>query len=514
MRFVRKPRREAGALLRKRGRPSDIKVGVLLPIPYRAAMASLFMHLAYNTLNSLDGVVAYRYVYDASSDVVEALENDAPPLRDLDIVMVSLPYELDYPYAVRALSIAGVEVWRKRRRKPIVVGGGIAAYSNPAPLCELLDAVAIGDGEGLIERIPYAVRDGGVDALCDLKHVLVYGVCEDRVPKNVAPFEEIPEAILRQAHPLDEEPVYGSGVRIELSKGCPRLCAFCLEGHVTKPFRFVKFEKLVKSIERALEFSPYRRLVLYSLSLLDVPHATKVLDFLAEQGIEASLPSLRPDLLNDEVVKLVKRLGQRTITIAPESMDPETACRIGKCYDIDSLRRTVEKAAEMGLNIKLYLIAGLPGEDEESFVDNVAKFIKGLSTRSRSRLRISVNPLVPKPWTPMQFLAPTYPEIVGKRVLKALRRLSIDWELLSWREGVTQAAIALGGRDLSKLLIESGLESKGLRALRNYAKKVVVRFEWMEMVDVGVSKDYLRRRFEYFSSLDPRFRTAGASNTA
>ncbi len=513
MRFVKRSRREVGGV-RRRGRPSDIRVGILLPIPYRAAISSLFMHIAYNTLNTLEDVVAYRYVYNHAEDVVEALESDAPNPKDLDLLLISLPYELDYPYAIRSLHIVDIDVRRRRRAKPLVIGGGIAAYSNPAPLANFLDAVAIGDGEKLLEELPYAVRDGGLEALCDLKHVLVYGLCDERIPKNIASVNGVPEAVVNQIHPLDEEPIYGWGVRIEVSKGCPRLCAFCLEGHVTKPFRIAPLDQLLNGLEKALLRSPWRRVVVYSLSLLDVPYAKKLLNVLAEAGVEVSVPSLRPDLVDEDIAELLKRVGQRTMTIAPESMDPETACRVGKCYDPEKLRNVIEKASSMGLNVKLYLVAGLPGESEEAFVENVKKFVESLSSRARARLRLSINPLVPKPWTPMQFLSPTYPELVGKRIAKLLRGIGVEYEVLSWRECVAQAAVALGGRDLAQLLIEMGVERTGLHALRSYAKKMTVSFEWMDMVDLGIDADYLRRRFEDFSSLDPRFSNAGASNAA
>ncbi len=515
MRFVRKPRRELAVIERKRGRPSDIKVGILLPIPYRAAASSLFMHMAYAKLQSLEGVIAYRYVYDLESDVVEALEPDAPAPRDLDVLLVSLPYELDYPYAARCLHHGGIEVplKRDRGRKPVVIGGGIAAFSNPAPLKGVLDAVAIGDAEGVLEELPYIVANDGVEGLCELRKVLVYGVCEERIEKNATLLPD-PVAMARQLHPLDEEPIYGVGLRLEVSRGCPRLCAFCLEGHVTKPFRYYDLNTLLNVVDAWVSATPFRRVVLYSLSLLDVPYARQLLEELARKGIEASVPSLRPDLVDEEVAEIVRALGQRTLTIAPESLDPEVACRIGKCFDLDELAKVVRKAVALGMHVKLYLIAGLPGEDDESFVKNVNRFVNSLDPSCRRALRLSINPLIPKPWTPTQFLGHAYPYVVGAKLRKALRELRVSADVMDWRWGVIQAFLALGNESCSSYVVKWGLEGlrpSEARALLKEPRPTLSDRPWEHLVDLGVPPSYLLKRFEYLASFDPRWRSAGAS---
>lgn len=59
--MVFRPRKELNKV-NKKGKPKDTKIGILIPIPYRAASSSLFMHLAYEYINNLDDAIAYRYV--------------------------------------------------------------------------------------------------------------------------------------------------------------------------------------------------------------------------------------------------------------------------------------------------------------------------------------------------------------------------------------------------------------------------------------------------------------------
>ncbi len=468
------------------------------------------MHMAYSLLNELEGVVPYRYVYDYASDTLEALEPDAPMPRDLDLLLVSLPYELDYPYAARCLAHGGIRIPLKSERRPVVVGGGVAASSNPAPLLGVLDAVVIGDAEGILEELPYIARDEGAEGLCKLGAVLVYGFCSERVRKNVAMLSAVPRYALMQAHPLEEEPIYGCGLRLEVSRGCPRMCAFCLEGHVTRPFRFYSESSVMDAIERWLDVYPFKRVVIYSLSLLDVPYARRLLEELRNMSVEASVPSLRPDYVDENIVELVRDLGQKTLTIAPESLNPEVACRVGKCYDPSDLAKVIEKARGLGMNVKLYLIAGLPGESPAELAKGVKRFLDTLSEPTRRAIRISINPLIPKPWTPTQFLSHSYPYVVSKDLRKALRGVSASCDVMDWRWGVVQAFIALGDESTSRHVVDWGLE--GFRA--SEARKLL-RYEsrgrrvWEVMVDLGIPASYLRSRFEYLSSFDERWRSAG-----
>ncbi len=514
MRFVYRRRREV-LWIDKKGRPTDTKVGILLPIPYRAAMSSLFFHYAYLYLNSLENIVAYRYVYDVQSDTVEALDTSLNP-RKLDALLVSLPYELDYVYAVRCLQCMGL---LGEDRSTIIVAGGIAPTANPLPLSGLVDAVALGDAEGVLEEIVYGIerdRKRSLENLASMSSVFVFEVDGGRKRRNiVADLDRAPHPV-PQIVPHEEEPVYGKGLLLELSRGCSRFCSFCMEGHVSSPQRARSFDVVAKIVERGIEYG-YRRVIVYSLSLFDVPYADRLLEKLVEMGLEVSIPSLRPDYLDERRIELIRKCGQRTLTIAPESLDPETALVMGKRIDVDRLSEIVYACHRAGFDhVKLYLIAGYPGEDLEKHVNALNKFLDRvveMGVRKAKFIRFSINPLIPKPWTPHQFEAPRmvlerrrYVEELARRCESRIS--SCDVMDVEW--GFAQSVIALGSRETSKLVIRWGLYGPSLRGfwrafeetkhLLSYVDTGWEHPPWIDVLEPWIPLSYFERRYRYIYS--------------
>ncbi len=518
MRFVYRRRRER-APVSKRGKPKDIKIGILFPIPYRAAMSSLFLHYAYIALNQLEGVVAYRYVYDLASDTLESLDTSEPPTK-LDAILVSTPFELDYVALARIAIELGLAP-RKGYSKPILISGGIAPTANPLPLASIVDAVVIGEAEPILGELAYAVGEESrqaLEALAEIRSIYTPSMGTERVERCiVGDLDRAPHPAV-QIVPLEEEPVYGHGLRVEVSRGCRRFCAFCLEGHVTIPLRWRSLEILKRIVEAGIEYQLHRRVVIYSLSLFDVPHADQFLEFLADYGIEASVPSLRPDYLNRDRIELIRKLGQRTLTVAPETMVKDLGCSIGKCIDRDTMVEIVLHSYRAGFtHLKVYLIAGFPCEDVEKSLEEIQKFLEDVRKCGVSRakyVRFSLNPLIPKPWTPFQRLPPSYVldlEGVLRRAERVLETPISEIEVMDPEWGFAQAVLSLGSKETSKLILDWAMHGLSLRGFKQaleahrheltYIEKGWDTPPWVDIVKPPVPLTYLENRFAFLSRL-------------
>src|SRR5204862_508786 len=77
------------------------------------------------------------------------------PLREFDIIGFSVTYEGDYINVLRLLGMAGIPVRSADRGPghPLVLMGGVCAFSNPEPMAPFMDAVAVGEGEELVGEI-------------------------------------------------------------------------------------------------------------------------------------------------------------------------------------------------------------------------------------------------------------------------------------------------------------------------------------------------------------------------
>jgi len=296
----------------KKGKPNDIKIGILMPIPYNAAINSLFFQTAYEYINDLEGVIAYRYVYNIRDDVLEALDAEIN-INNLDAILISMSFELDYIYVARILDKINLLHRHKGFKKPILVAGGIAVTANPLPLADIVDVVVIGEVDEILRDMIYVVGDNEPLKYLETFNCVSISPFKDKAKRCFV--KDLNRALhaVKQFFPLNEEPVYGYGIRVEVSRGCPYLCAFCMEGHIQYPFRYRDMEIVWKIIEKGLESYMSKRVIFYSLAFFSIPYIDRFLNKLIEHSIEASIPSLRVDQVTKERLNVIKKLGQKTI---------------------------------------------------------------------------------------------------------------------------------------------------------------------------------------------------------
>src|SRR5262249_11871783 len=82
------------------------------------------------------------------------------PLADFDLIGFSVTYEGDYINAVRLLRMAGLPLRAVDRGPgdPVVLMGGVCAFSTPEPIAPFRDAIVVGEGEEVIGEIVEAYR--------------------------------------------------------------------------------------------------------------------------------------------------------------------------------------------------------------------------------------------------------------------------------------------------------------------------------------------------------------------
>lgn len=96
---------------------------------------------------------------------------------------------------------------------------------------------------------------------------------------------------------------------------------------------------------------------------------SEVKEFCTEAG--------RPDTITEEKLAVMKKHGVNRISINPQSMNDETLRLIGRSHSVDDIYDAFRIAAESGIpHINTDLIAGLPGENYEMFMNTVKRVIE------------------------------------------------------------------------------------------------------------------------------------------
>ncbi|ADI32212.1 Radical SAM domain protein [Staphylothermus hellenicus DSM 12710] len=470
-------------IVRKKISKKLVRIALVYPSTYESMLSSIVTHLIYYMLNELyDEVYVERFYLKklfGRGEEPRSVETNSP-LKDFDLIITSIHYEPNISGLLRILYSSGLEIYRNKRRIPIIAGGpGVIA--NPHPYEDFIDAFIIGEAEdtlpGIIgDFITYKDnKNGFLEKISSYKYVYVSDYTNRPVRREWTKNLDAAYYPIRQIQNTEIEPVYGHGFLLEVSRGCRFWCRFCMESRLFKPYRRRSNNKLFKLINKGLSVNLLDRVIIYSLLFPGGKEDTKLLEYLVSKGIKGSLPSLRVEYINDYFLELVKDLGQKNLTIAPESFNTFVQRIFGKYFDLNIVNESIDKIISKGFNLKLYIIFGLKNEsldDNKVNIDALRKIAKKINEKNL-KLTITLNPLVPKPKTVFQWFGMID---LGKAKniiryyrgeLKGLvntRPLYVNW---AWIQG----SIALADKSISKVLAEWSLGGGDLgswrRALRN-----------------------------------------------
>lgn len=78
---------------------------------------------------------------------------------------------------------------------------------------------------------------------------------------------------------------------------------------------------------------------------------------------EFTVEAGRPDTLNEENLRMLRDMEVDRISINPQTMNLKTLIAIGRHHDVDSIRKSYALAKDLGFDINMDIIIGLPGED-------------------------------------------------------------------------------------------------------------------------------------------------------
>jgi len=531
-----------------------VAIALVYPNSYAVGMSNLGFQTIYDHLNALPNVVCERVFFPDPEDLDEHARTGTPPfslesqrpLTDFDLVGFSLTYEGDYVNTVRLLRMAGIPLRAADRGPgdPLVMMGGVCAFSNPEPVAPFMDFVVVGEGEEVVGEIvgawtASAPADPGrrrrfIDRLKPLAGIYVpdayrveYGA--DGLLDTVAPLaDDVPPVVIKRRlkdvnrfetrsalkTPRAE---YGHMQLLEVGKGCGRGCRFCLEGQVYRPVRHRSLDSLRESVAKIAGES--KRVGLVGACVSDYPWIGDLMRLLEEHGVEVSISSLRADSLTEDLVASLARGGHRTLTMAPEAGTERLRGVVRKAITDEQLYEACRLIRRYGIpNLKCYFMIGLPTEtleDVEAIPDLAARLLERLAVlgpdgRPFGKLTLSVSSFVPKPWTPFQWAPFDDPRALEEKlglIKRAARRLdTIRVVHENPREAALQALLARGDRRVADFVqLAADLDGDWRRALREWDGDAVLftrrlrepgeTMPW-DHFDVGVKKAGLLREWE------------------
>ena len=531
------------------------KVAIVYPNTYFVGMSNLGLHIIYEEINLRNDSVCERIflpekkeleAYDKTKTPLMSVETQRP-MHQFDVVAFDVTFEMDYFHIPLMLRHGRVPIMGKDRTEfdPIVIAGGPCATFNPEPFADFIDAFIIGEGEGIVSRVLDIIRDGKMEGLdrhailrqlADVSGVYVPSLYvpiynEDGEFKGYDIAEGVPKTIKRHFEMLTSggETVvatnyteFGAMYIIEVARGCGRHCRFCMAGYCFRVPRVRPLDILKEGVERAEKLG--KKVGLMGAAISDYPEVDELVNYIRSKDMRYSCASLRADSLTQAVVDGLADSGQKTITIAPETGSERLRRVINKGISEEHLQNAATLSAKSGIqHMRLYIMIGLPTETNEDI-----EAIVGLAERTQAhmekvvckgRLTLSINPFIPKPFTPFQWMAMDNQKAVEKKlqyIKKALqknRRIEVLVE--SPKEAYIQGVLARGDRRLGAVIaacaadrgsksFKSEMKAAGLDMDNmNYRERSFDEFLPWSHLDMGMDEGYLE--MEWKRSIDEAY---------
>ncbi len=526
-----------------------MRVALAYPNSYFVGMSNLGLHIIYELLNKRDDVACERFFLPDRKDISRHESTKTPlmsvesqtPLCEFEVIAFAISFEMDYFNVLKILELGRVP-WRAEERQktgPVLVAGGPCPTFNPEPLSSIFDAFVIGEGEAIVPQLMDIIgksrlecwpRQELMEALAQVPGVYVPQLYQHTYnPEgrlvSIAPLGNAPARISRQwVKNLDEYPAHTVVLTddtefnfylIETARGCGRQCRFCMAGYC---FRRPRNRSLAVIEQEVREALPYQKKIgLMGAAISDYPEIDELCKKILGTGLSMSVASFRADSVTEELVKSLAESGLKTITIAPEAGSTRMRTIINKGIEEHHVFETMHLGIRAGIrNFKLYIMIGLPREEEEDIdaIIDMAKRLEAdmLAMGCRGTLTLSINPFVPKPFTPFQWESMAqkkYLETAIGRIKKALgkhRRILVHME--SIKEANIQAILARGDRHIGEALIRAAHQG-GSKMFRRAMKECALSEEeylyhereeteclpW-SILDQGVSTSFLSQERE------------------
>lgn len=440
------------------------------------AMSSIGYLSIFKQIDLMEDVYIERYYSNSKTTQVM--------ISDVDILGFSLSFEMDIFQVIKMLEKLNIPLFARDRNSlhPIIFAGGPVITSNPIPFQEFFDFVNVGDSnissvfESLVSDFdkPKEVRLENISKIAGIW--CPASSCEGNIIPQV---QELKEPVYTPI--LSDNCYFKDTFIVEIARGCPKMCNFCLASWHNLPFRAVNCEKIFESIDFALQYT--NKIALLGAYVAGHPDFDKILEHIRkrnkEKQIELSISSLRADLTDENIVKTLVECGARSATIAIEAGSERLRKLINKDLSDDDILRTYNIAQAGGLKgLKAYMMIGHPTETKEdieaivSLMDKIKKAHKGFD------ISLSVNTFIPKPHTPFEYVAREDKKSLEKKInylKKHLHMIGVKFNFSSVDWDGVQSLISRYDAPMGEYLLEVSRAGANLGAFksawREYSKK-------------------------------------------
>lgn len=334
-----------------------------------------------------------------------AIQNDVHPvweevrgvLKDFDPDVVG--FTVLSPEVGSAAKFSAIV--KEGRRDRIVIWGGHHATFLPDDVLSygVVDIVVRGEGEKTAVEIMSALASGKRN-LKDVKGVsyrdddAIYHNPEQEMIEDLdsVPFPAHHLALFPEAFKRMER------IGIMTNRGCPFRCGYCSSPTFTrKRVRFRSFENVMEEIRHVTRF--YNKNIVSFLDdnfTINKKRVTELCNHLIQANLKVSWDTMtRADILNEDVVRLLKKAGCCGVSIGIESGSERVLKKIDKGVNLDKVVDAYNLLYRYDIPSGANFMAGFPEETMKD-IDKTFDLMKKIKTEN-----INFNIFEPIPGSPL-----------------------------------------------------------------------------------------------------------------
>ena len=483
-----------------------LSVALGFPDLYEIGMSNLGLRIIYGVLNNISDVTCERF-FAPEADMEVSLKSadrrffsweTKQELSNFDILGFSLGSELNYTNVLNILELAGLPLQScmRNHKHPLVIAGGPCSL-NPEPMAEFFDLFIIGEAEEAIVEFLDVYRKFKTDykrgiltkesLLIELSQIEgVYAPSlyssdynESGELINFSPrIKNLPLKIKKRTV-ADFDSAYfpcnwmtpfvqtvHDRITLEIMRGCPNRCRFCQARAQYYPLRIRSKENVLSLASLAYASSGYEELSLAGLSVSDYPDLVNLVSQLTaifkEHSVNLSLPSLKAKSLLGNVSTLIAKIKKTGLTFAPEAGTEKLRQALAKDFSQEEFFKAIGEAYQAGYqHLKLYFLIGLPLENEDDLL-GIINFAKEASELKRkitggpAQINLSINPLIPKPHTPLQWLKMVSLDSMKEKqayLRSCCKNKRLKFNFHNFQMAHLEGVLSRGDRKLSKVIL-------------------------------------------------------------
>lgn len=168
-------------------------------------------------------------------------------------------------------------------------------------------------------------------------------------------------------------------------KGCPFDCVFCNQNRITGQIKETAPDDVTETIERYLHTLPKSgaavEAAFFGGSFTGIPIEEqsalmeRVQPYISSGRIDGIRLSTRPDYIDDEILKNLKKYGVTTIELGVQSMCDEVLKSSNRGHTSAHVEYAARLIKSYGFSLGLQMMTGLPGDTDERSIYTAERII-------------------------------------------------------------------------------------------------------------------------------------------